>query len=148
MLMKSPTPRGIVAELVKNSPGTSREVLFEEFRKSVAIEATFRRAVEWFYFVNMYDEIRAADRKGQRPSVVSRERVESLKRKITEVVFMDLTLPSGKKLKDSTFAECGKAGGWFTRVSLLGNPADIVGAKITEHELKAVAYSTANKSSS
>jgi hypothetical protein len=39
-------------------------------------------------------------------------------------------------LRDSTFGECAKAGGWLLRISKLGQPGEIVGSVLKEKDVK------------
>lgn len=55
-----------------------------------------------------------------------------------KMALLQLTLPSGKSLEESTFADCAKAGGFFTRVSKLGKPTQVVGQTVTEDQLQAL----------
>jgi hypothetical protein len=50
-------------------------------------------------------------------------------------VLLDLLLPTGKKLRDSTGQECKQAGGWLTRVAKRVGDAGIVGEILNEREL-------------
>jgi hypothetical protein len=50
---------------------------------------------------------------------------------------LDFILPNGKMLRDSTFGECAKAGGWLTKLSKLGQPGEKIGSVLTEKQVKA-----------
>lgn len=56
--------------------------------------------------------------------------------KVTARVLMKFRMPNGKTLEQSTFAECATAGGWLTKVSEFGEPAEIVGQKLSEAQLR------------
>jgi hypothetical protein len=65
-------------------------------------------------------------------------KVADVKRRLA-VVLLDLVLPgSGKKLRDATFAECAKVGGWYAKVAKMGGPRQIVGRVLSEEKLQAV----------
>lgn len=51
------------------------------------------------------------------------------------ILFMEIVMPTGKKLKQSTFRDCADAGGWFSRIAHAGHPDDIVGVVLTEEEV-------------
>lgn len=55
--------------------------------------------------------------------------------KVSRVVLMDLVMSTGKKIRDCTFAELRREGGWFLAISKLGRPNEIVGKKLTETDL-------------
>jgi hypothetical protein len=57
---------------------------------------------------------------------------------VSNIVLMNLELPNGKALKDSTFSECAKAGGFFSKVAKMGKPNAIVGKTMDEAALRKV----------
>lgn len=59
-----------------------------------------------------------------------------LKAKIRDVILLDLTLPNGKALRQSTGAECTKAGGFFAEVAKHVKPRQVVDRHLTEAELQ------------
>lgn len=54
----------------------------------------------------------------------------------TLVRLMELTMPSGRTLGESTGSECSKAGGWLAKVGKAVGPTGIVGEKLTEEQLR------------
>lgn len=78
-------------------------------------------------------------RKGREQSKAQQQqKTLELTQQIRQIVLLDLELPNGKKLRDATFADCKKAGGWFLRVSKKGRPQQIVGVALTEEQLRAI----------
>lgn len=53
---------------------------------------------------------------------------------IRAVCVMDLILPTGKCLRESTFAQCKAAGGLFMRIAAKGKPNQVVGKVLTDKQ--------------
>jgi hypothetical protein len=51
---------------------------------------------------------------------------------------MNLVMPNGKMLKDSTGAECASAGGWYTKISSRVAPEEVVGNVLSEEQLRKI----------
>ena len=54
------------------------------------------------------------------------------------IVLLNLVLPSGKMLKDSTGAECAGAGGWYTKIASRVAPDEVVGNVLSEEQLRKI----------
>jgi radical SAM superfamily enzyme with C-terminal helix-hairpin-helix motif len=132
-------PFAVIQELITKSPKADKKTLFEQFREVLAQDETYQRAVDWYYFGNMYDYLTTNRNKHRsRNKSAQRAIVDKLKQRL-----LDLILPNGKALRDATFAECATAGGWFTKVSKLGKPQQIVGKIVSEEQLKAITFQIA-----
>lgn len=65
------------------------------------------------------------------------ERAESaLLAEIRPVILLDLELPNGKTLRQSTGAECAKAGGFFAEVAKHIKATEVVDKHLTETDLQ------------
>jgi hypothetical protein len=132
-------PRQIVVRLVESRKGATKDELFEEFREELDADPDMRRAVEWYFFVNMY-EYQVTSRNSRKPVLAPKqnrqEQIEALKSRVVQVVLLDLKLPTGKLLRESTFAECARAGGFFAKIAKKGQPKQIVGKVLTEEQLR------------
>jgi hypothetical protein len=75
----------------------------------------------------------------------SRQSFQEAKEKLVEVakarviqaaptILLNLTLPTGKALRDATFAECRQAGGFFAAIGRV-RKAGVVGKHLTEKDL-------------
>ena len=62
----------------------------------------------------------------------------TIKARAVEMVLLDITLSTGKRLGDSTGKECAKEGGWLTRISKMVKPDQKVGDALTEAQVRAV----------
>ncbi len=70
-----------------------------------------------------------------------REMAEKMARTIRDICIMDLILPNGKAVRDSTFADCARAGGLFVRLAAKapkGKPNAIVGKVLTDKQAQAL----------
>lgn len=132
-------PRELVISLVEESPGASKDDLFAKFRARLEEAPDYQRAVDWYFFVNMYEYlVTSRNRKPatqQSKAAIQRE-VESLKARVANVVLLDLVLPNGKTLREATGADCARAGGWFAAISKAVKPKQIVGEVLSEAQLK------------
>ena len=82
----------------------------------------------------------------RRTDVSAAERAEKQKRtadivkqgveRIRQIILLDMVLPTGKKLRDSTGAECAKAGGFFSEVARYLKPTEVVTKHLNEAELR------------
>lgn len=89
----------------------------------VATPATERRA-------------EAAAQRRVESKLSGKKEVARLKNAVRQAILMDVTLPNGKKLRESTFADCKKAGGWLTEVSRHGRATEAVDKKLSEADLQ------------
>lgn len=145
----------VLKKVIENFSGETKQQRFKEFCKLIAGNEEYQRAVRWYYFVNMCDQLAAAGKPDKPPAekiqpavsladkvlkAVEREAsVRRLKRKIVQTVLLDLILPNGKLLRDAKFEDCAKAGGWFSKVAQMGEPDQVVGEMLSEEQLRAVA---------
>lgn len=131
-------PRHLITKLVAENPHASKDDLFPEFQSLIAKKAELQCVIDWYFFANMYDYIAGTRNGSHNTPHDTKTEVERLKARVVEVVLLDLLLPSGKLLRDATFAECAQAGGWYAKVSAMGKPNQIVGKVLTEQQLRRV----------
>lgn len=135
-------PRELLVRIIEGAGDvTDKDALFARFREALQEDEQFQRAVDWYFFVNMYDYMVTS--RNHKPTAAARaaltQQVEQIKRQVERVVLLNLVLPSGKALRDATFAECARAGGWFAKIAKMGKPRQVVGKVVTEGQLQAVA---------
>lgn len=139
------------------NPNASRKEAFAAFLETVTSNPAYLHALADDYFHRMeaqwkVDQIgkshslvgtpavqRRAELSAERRAegAVSRERgFQELKTRIRAVILLDLTLPSGKRLRDATGAECTKAGGFYTEVARHLKPSQVVDKHLSEAELR------------
>jgi hypothetical protein len=137
-------PQQILAELTERDPTASVDRLFKKWKSAIIDDVDLLDAALRHAFTNMLTNIDRG-RRG-RTSVATRvqqkiEREQAIKQmqvKIERVVLLNIKLPNGKLLRDCSFAECKKAGGWFLKVAKMGRPTQIVGLTLSEEKLQAI----------
>lgn len=71
--------------------------------------------------------------------------LNSIAKKVAARALMELELPNGKLLRESTGTECIKAGGWLKKIGEAVGPTGIVGQKLTEAKLRNLLQGAAKK---
>lgn len=142
---KRASPRDLLRELLEKHPRKSEESIHQMFAETVLGDTTktYLDSIIEYWFANNYrslvrpiampspDTVRAA---ADRLVQVKR----TIKARAVEMVLLDIVLPTGKALRDSTFAECAKAGGWFSAIAKRGAPSKIVGKTMSEAQVHKV----------
>jgi len=135
-------PRDLVVDLVKKNPDADRKALFASFREMLdEMGEDYRRAVEWYFFVNMYDYLVTSRKQAPDPiqraeaRVQQRERIEAIK---AQIVMLDLTMPNGKAMRDCTGAEMAKFGNRYQKIAEKVGKAKLVGAVLDEAAVQAI----------
>lgn len=137
----SANPRELLLRLIEQHSNVKKEELFEIFRVEITDEPSYQRAVEWYFFINMY-EYAVTSRSRTRDPVERaeaaarvRDRVEEIK---AQIVLLDLTMPNGKAMKDCTGAEMARFGNRYQRIAEKVGKAKLVGAVLNEDQVKAI----------
>lgn len=137
-------PRAILRQMLDASPGASDEELLQKLGEKLSDK-------EWdvvleYWFSNNVRSIRH-EGVGKREVAVARTELAfknasaQLEEKIQEkakIKLMEMLLPSGTMLKDSTGNDCEKAGGWFKKIAAKVGADEIVGQKLSENQLRAL----------
>lgn len=127
------TPMDVLLALKNKHSGMPRSELFLLFQKQIHAKDSLQRAVDYYYFTSMLTALDTAPRKKHNLELSAE--VSRTVKVVRNRVLMDTILPSGKKLKHATFAECEFAGGWFSEIAKMGAPRQIVGKTISEQDL-------------
>jgi len=135
-------PRDLVVELVKEAPTATRNELFAQFRERLDEAGDeFRRAVEWYFFVNMYDYL-VTNRSARRDPVQraearvqQRETVERIK---AQIVMLDLTMPNGKAMRACTGQEMATFGNRFQKIADRVGKTKVVGKVLNEDQVREI----------
>jgi hypothetical protein len=138
-------PYELIIQLREERPTDSWDALFDRWKKAVHADDALEDAVDRYAYANFtaqYDRDNTKPRPRRSVAAeVAKNRAEAIKataKAIRDVVLMNLTLPNGKRLRDATFADCGRAGGWFKVLATKGKPSEVVGKKLTENDLWAL----------
>lgn len=135
-------PTEVLISLIDENPSASRDVLKREFYERVHNDEDYLRPIIEYFFINAMNGIDGAKRRKRVPNSERAARIEAIKieatklaEKIKSVVILDLVLPHGKTVRESTFGECGKLGGlFFRKLSKLGRPKQVVGKHVTDQQ--------------
>ena len=141
-------PRELLKRVIDDLGTTDRERLMREFFDQVFIPGNrpvLESIVEYWFSNNLdsllvhvpTDRQLARTRTRERTKKVSQEIVERLTL-VAGKMLLDLMLPHGKTLKDSTGTECLAIGGWLKTVGSRMQPDELVGAVFSEEQLRAI----------
>lgn len=134
-------PREMLIGLIEENKDATKDDLFKIFRKHLDDEPGYQRAVDWYFFINMYEY--AVSNRNRKLDPVSRaearqrqsERVESIK---AQIVLLDLTMTNGKLLGDCTGAEVATLGNRFQKLAARVGKANTVRTVLSEDQVKAI----------
>ena len=135
-----PHLRDVLALIVKQHPKAPRTELQELFAIEVkADEALLREAIDRAFNRNFaYVQPRARPRRQTAAEIA--ERVQAAR----GLLLLEMILPSGRMLREATGDECRRCGGWLVAVAdRVGK--GIVGDKLTEEEVRAIAAGQSGK---
>lgn len=134
-------PRDLVIEAVKKMPEASRKERFDRFWLSLTDAGEeYQRAVAWYFFVNMHDYL-TTNRSQVNPArrtEVRTQQTEVVERIKAQIIMLNLTMPNGKAMKDCTGAEMARFGNRYQRIAEKVGKAKLVGAVLSEDQVKAI----------
>lgn len=137
------SPLELLVSLIEDDPTADNERLFRKWLVEVRGDDEYLTAALRHTFTNMVSAL-DRDRRAKSPykaamaAMLPQEIARGIKDQVAAVILLNLTLPSGKLLRDATFKECYEAGGWFIKVSRAGKPSDVVGKALSEEDLRAL----------
>lgn len=147
----------VFRDALMRKPEGSRKEALDYFRKKMSADPAYLEMLARDYFERMsatyvarkvehgfvFGRTDAAEARGE---AIRRGRAESaarspamlaaLQAKVCEVLLLDLVMPNGKKLRDSTGADCARAGGFYAEVSKHIKPTQVVDKHLTEANLQ------------
>lgn len=148
-------PRDLLARIIDANPHGSRSEWYSELRDTLLSEegADYLNTVIEYWFSNNLNSIdrpkpaprpavdraeKAAKSEAMKKAAVSvaEKHVELLVEEKVERILLDLEMPTGKTLRDSTGAECAKAGGWFQKIASHVKPNQKVGKVLSEDQVR------------
>lgn len=140
MMAAGPDSRQQAFEIFLSDPDLSIEALARDYFD--------RHAASWVVRGNSYsvafqrEEPEPVKRPVPEPEAVAaraeaKEKIaEEIKARVRNVVLLNLELPNGKTLRQSTGAECAKAGGFFAEVAKHIKATEVVDKHLTETDLQ------------
>jgi hypothetical protein len=134
-------PRALLKRTIQEMPHASQEKVWAEFVKRINNSTDdYDTPIRRYWFANNY---RSMLFKPKSARISKKEVAEAKMRlggKIQNFVLMNLMLPHGKRLRDSTGAECGrlanKMGLWLRRIAEQVGPREIVGEVLNEEDVQ------------
>jgi hypothetical protein len=140
------TPRALLRQLVEENKRASEKTIKKMFLGRVRDDDEMIDAIVEYWFANHFrklaspEEIEASLQfKRQDRSSAAKVAKTAVTNKIIEtakIMLLDLTMGNGKKLRDCTGKDCAKAGGWLTKIAAAIKPTDVVGAVLSETQVR------------
>lgn len=130
--------RELLKRIVEEHQGESDEALFHAFNAECA---PYFMEIVRYWFANNLRALVGPTRRDPRLNVdrvAAAAEIAAAAKGRVEAMLLDLVLPSGNMLRDSTFGECATAGGFFAKLAKKGQPHERVGAVLSEKEVRAV----------
>lgn len=142
----SANPRERLQKIMTRYPFESYEEIERRFFDDVIDEPALIEVIIKYWCANNYHSLKAAKRTPRdaaatkAPTAATVEQIkENLKARIREeaqIMLLDMALPNGKTLRDSTFGYCTRLGGGLSRIGAKGKPGQIVGKHLSETEVR------------
>jgi len=131
-------PRELLAKIVRENPHISDDDLFEIFYDKIKSFPSMIETCIQYWFVNNLRSLRTRtfERKKIDPKLA-----EEVEEQII-INLLDVVLPNGKKLRDSTGLECKRAGSWYTRIGERIGDGNIVKDVLTNDDLRKIYQET------
>jgi hypothetical protein len=141
------SPREILARLIERSSRPDEDDIKEKCKAKVIDDPDHVDAMFEYWFANNYRSLifqkrqeRTTPKQREEMKAASKDKVEALKTVIkaraTQMVLLDMVMPSGKALRDSTGKDCAKAGGWLAKIAKAIKPSDVVGKVLSEAQIR------------
>lgn len=146
------SPRNLLKRLIEENPKADKKALLKLMRAELLSEdgIDYLYAVIEYWFSNNYDSISKPPEKRRAERVVREKAVAKVAEVVrakaikvieekAQIMLLDMVkLPTGKTLRESTGKECAKAGGWLSRIAEKVKPGQMVGAALSEDEVRAL----------
>lgn len=142
-------PRDFLKRIIDEMPSAGRDAIFLEFKEQIMADTSreeYLDSVLEYWFSNNFHSLT------ERPTLTRRvdpaakaeraAKVQEVKQKIVARV-LDMPLPNGLTLAESTFGYCKKLGGGLSRIGAAGKARDIVGKHLSEVEVRRLYNNTA-----
>lgn len=135
-------PRRTLREIIQANRAANEGVWRQEFWEQVKGETSELRAVVEYWLDNNIRSLiggELADQPQRRRRRQERDqKVRSAKAQLETIIFLNLTCPNGKPLRDCTGAECRRFGGWYQKLAERVPARKHVGDVLNEAEVKKI----------
>jgi len=138
-------PRELLQRIINENPGDDEAAWREMFWAAVQRDQLYLYAVCSYWLDNNIRSITKRDYPSQvRLPLKEREsQIEQVKQNIVrrveqeaKLLLLGMMTPCGKILRECTGAECGRMGGWYSRLASVVAPKRKVGATLSEGQLQ------------
>jgi hypothetical protein len=143
-------PRDMLKRLIEKNPKANKDELFNLFCEAVENEPMIIEVIIEYWYINNYQSLMAPRLTAKVATAYRREAITTaLKARATaviekkaKIILLDMVMPSGKKLRDTTFAACAelgeRMGQWLSDLSVMGAPNQKIGSVLTEDQVRQV----------
>lgn len=135
--------RELLKHILTYNPNIDRAESFAFFLEAISkpVNKRYRQSALEYAHDNAYDALTRIQRLPAKEVRAERAAtVQATAHRIVEaaksLVMLDLLLPTGKTLRESTGKDCTKAGGWFSKLARKVRPNQIVGRVLSEAEVR------------
>lgn len=139
----------LLQNTMRDNPRGSEKEIHDLCLKATATDPLLHLALFEYWFANSYRDfiiaefdshsvaVLPASRGSRQPSTkADRERAtETLKHQL-KICLLDHLLSDGTPIRDATFGQCARDGGWLATIAKHGKANEIVGKKLTEVDLQ------------
>ena len=130
--------RDLALKVCQEHSESSVEDLAQFFLDELRNHPEFLDSIAIYVMANVKASLTPPRSKPRSDLSLEQEVIKSVAQKAKEMILMELQMPSGKTLGESTGAECLKTGGWLNAVGKKVGKTGIVGKKLKEAELKKI----------
>lgn len=133
-------PRELLIKLIEDNKEATKDDLFRMFQDQIDSEASYQRAVNWYFFVNMYEyAVTGRNNKSQEARGASKARVSAMAESIKEqIAMLDFPMTNGKLLGDCTGGELSTMSNRYQKLAERVGKAKTVRSVLTEDQVKAI----------
>jgi hypothetical protein len=123
--------RSLLKEIIEKNLKEPRDILFEIFAEQVRDDEGYLLSVIDYFFTNNCRSLTESPQRTVETDEERAARVEAMKAHIAANL-MEIILPTGLSLRESTGADCKRAGGWFLKIAKVVPPRKKVGDVLDE----------------
>lgn len=139
-------PVQVMVSLIDEMPDAKQDALVDAFYERLRDDEDYIKAALRYLAYNSLNNITNTQRRNgpgarkrqEAARTAAAEMTAQMVEKIKRAAVLDLLLPNGKTARESTFADCKKAGGMWLKIGAMGKPQEIVGQKITDKQANAI----------
>jgi hypothetical protein len=142
--MKKASPRDILFKLMQDYPSATESDLCKRHKDAIIDDPDQFDAIHAYWFANNYRSLQV--KQTFTPDAVAKRKISAkkeisktvavIKTRAVRMVLLDMTMPNGKLLRDSTGKDCAKAGGWLAKIAKTIKPTDVVGKVLSESQIR------------